>query len=117
MRPGEGARRIFALQTKPTHAERSVTGHDRHSDQDGERAERTERTSGERVLVHVHTLYQATEDDALRQPRDEGTSGEHDVPAPARGGAVVTKLERNPPQSEREQHDDEGDVQRRKENA
>src|SRR6266851_9389633 len=117
MLPGEGASRVLALETKPTHAEGRVTGHDRHSGQDAERAEGVERTSGKRVPIYVHTLYQPPDDDALRQPGDERACGEHDVPPSARSPTVVTKLERHAPEREREQHDDDRDVERRKENA
>src|SRR5713226_10568756 len=117
MGPGEGAGSVLALETKPTHAERSVTRHDRRRGQDAERAERIQQTSDKRVPIHVHTLDQAPDDDTLRQPGDERARSEHGVPPSPQTRAVVTKLERHTPESEREQHERYRDVEGRKENA
>src|SRR5207245_4140252 len=107
----------FALEAKPTHAEGSVTGHDRHSEQYGERAERIERTAGKRVAIDVHTLYQAPDHHALGQTGDEGACGEDDIPPSPRRPAAVATLERYAPQSDRDQHDDDRDIQSGSEEA
>ena len=105
--------RLVAFHDEPRRREQHVAGEKRHRGDDGEGREPVEGAPGEAVVGDGEALHEGPHDGPLHQSGEDRAAGKGRVPQEAVALGFEAELEGDPAQDEPDQHEDDGDVERR----
>ncbi len=105
--------RAFGLHHQPGRAEQRIARDHAEAAQERERLRPVERPACERAVLDLDALDQPAQDQALAECGEGRAGREGEIPIRLAGDGDHAKLERHPAKDERQQHHNDGQIERR----